>query len=65
MIKMISIISYYPIVRLYQENIWNERYDWKNLLKQLKNLEVGILYIRNEEKELYQHFTNCFNIVYI
>lgn len=63
-VKMESIIDYYPIVRLYQENIWNNTYDWKSFILRLKNLEVGRLYIRKEEKELYKHF-NKFNIVYI
>ena len=64
-LKMESIIDYYPIVRLYQENIWNNTYDWEKLIKKLNNLEVGILYIRQEEKELYKHFDKHFEIVYI
>jgi len=64
-LKMGSIIDYYPIVRLYQENIWNNTYNWEKLIKELNNLEVGILYIRKEERELYQHFNKHFEIVYI
>lgn len=64
--KMKNIIDYYPIIRLFQEHIWNNVYDWKNfLLNKTKNLKPGVLYIRKEEKDLYKNHTHDFKIKYI
>jgi hypothetical protein len=56
---MESIIDYYPIVRLFQKSIW------KQLLLSLSNLEPGILYIKNSEKELYKNHVQNLNVRYI
>jgi len=63
--KMKSIIDYYPIVRLFQEHIWKNTYNWKNLLSNIKNLEPGFLYIRTSEKELYNNHISDFDIKYL
>ncbi len=63
--KMKNIIGRYSIVRLYQPNIWNNTYDWKNLILSLKDLEPNTLYIRLAEEDIYTlHMTN-FNILYL
>lgn len=64
--KMKKIINKYPILRLYQPNIWYDKYDWKDLLlNKLNNIEINKLYIRNEEKELYEEHVSQFEIEYI
>ena len=63
-LKMKSIINYYPIVRLFQENIWNGKYNWKTLLLNLKGLEPGNIYVRSDEKNIYKdHITEFDSII--
>jgi hypothetical protein len=59
--KTKSIITKYPIVRLFQENIWNDNYDWKDLIKNhIIDLESNTLYIRFAEKDLYKDHISGF-----
>ena len=59
--KMKMIITKYPIVRLFQENIWQDNYNWKDLiLNHMIDLEPNTLYIRFNEKSLYQDHINGF-----
>jgi very-short-patch-repair endonuclease len=64
--KMESIIDYYPIVRLFQEHVWDNKYDWEDLiLNKTKNLEPEILYIRSDEKDIYKYHTLNFKSKFI
>ena len=60
--KMESIIDYYPIVRLFQEHIWDNKYDWKDLLlNKTTDLEPGKLYVRFDEREIYKDHAKHFD----
>ena len=63
--KMKSVIDNYPIIRLYQENIWNNNYDWEELLLSLDNLKENTLYIRLDEYEIYKNHLCGFNVQYL
>jgi len=64
-IKMKSIIKTYSIVRLFQENIWDDNYDWKTLLLNLNDLESETLYIRLDEEKIYHYHISNFNVLYL
>jgi very-short-patch-repair endonuclease len=62
--KMKSVINIYPVVRLYQENIWNDTYDWGNYLCKLSDLKSGILYIKTDERNIYKNHVIEFKTEY-
>jgi hypothetical protein len=65
-LKMKKIIDKYPILRLFQPHIWEDKYDWKDLLlNYTHDFKSDTLYIRNEEKEIYQNHTIEFSTEYI
>jgi hypothetical protein len=55
----------YPIVRLFQKNIWDNKYDWKYLIGNMMiDLKPNTIYIRFEERDMYREHIKSFDTEY-